>query len=64
MSASHHGKFARRRSILLMLVACAIFAIAERAQHPRIAQHGARLIERADHVLAERVIYRRLAADG
>src|SRR5579872_6291229 len=28
MSASHQGKFARRRSILLTLVSCAIFAIA------------------------------------
>ena len=39
-------------------------AIGQRAQAIGVDQHGARLVERADHVLAQRMIDAGLAADG
>jgi hypothetical protein len=39
-------------------------ALGQRSRHGRVDDDEPRLVERADHVLAQRVIDRRLAADG
>ncbi len=66
MFASSQSKNARSRMAPYLMTSArprGKLAVRQRAQTVGVDQHGARLMERADHVLAERVVDAGLAAD-